>query len=48
MNGPVVEVRTAALFARVPHYRLAVPIDDIPMTSDPQLGGGVAEPPVAW
>ncbi|PWW63416.1 cytochrome P450 [Actinokineospora spheciospongiae] len=38
----------SALFTRIPDYRLAVPIDDIPMISDLQLGGGIAELPVAW
>ncbi|WP_146174888.1 cytochrome P450 [Umezawaea tangerina] len=38
----------AALFTRLPDYRLAVPIDRIPMINDLQLGGGIAAVPVEW
>lgn len=34
--------------APLPDCRLGAPIEDIPMISDLQLGGGVAELPVVW
>ncbi|MCS7484855.1 cytochrome P450 [Umezawaea endophytica] len=38
----------SALFTRLPDYRLAVPINQIPMINDLQLGGGIAAVPVEW
>lgn len=38
----------AGLFRRMPDYRLAVPLAEIPVITDLQLGGGIAALPVAW